>query len=663
MNGGEIKNNTAKYGGGVSIYNAAFTLKDGAISNNTAARDAGGVRLFGGTFTMEGGVIEGNRVTGTSTASGTGRAGGVEIVAATMNMKGGEIKNNTAKNGGGGVSLGLSGADNAVLNMSGGTISGNTLTNPAGTGKGVEFFTGSTTHSGTTYYTIMKMSGSAKVDTNNDVYVNDSRMITVDGALTGTAPAARLTPKTYAAGRQVLDGSAVGTEYAKFAVTPQAGTPSLVWTIKNNGRLRRPPVTITINGSDPDKWKKLKDAVQAAVDGDVFIIDGIVQSTSASGNNGEIAVTKNITVQGKNGAGTDILDANESAFAHSDKHRIFKVTSGTLTLKKLTLKGGSAEKGASGELNASGGGILLESGGVSLNDVTVSGCKARRASVNKGNGGAIYVKSGSLNMENAALSANTADDGGAIYIEGGTVTLINATIGGEQYHDGTDSAKTKGNKAKNGGGIYVTGGALDIKGCTFTYNDSGSGTGGGIKAENIALAMTDCTLTGNKAGAGGGGILTSGTCSLTMKTCILTGNAANFNGGGGVYASGSSFTMTDCTLTGNVAKNTGGGGVYVADGTFTMKGSSRITPTSGAEENEQGKNEVFLTNGKMITIPAALTGTVPVARITPAAYNTTTQVLTGSAVGTEHRKFRVTPEPATPPKIWSVGTDGKLKRP
>lgn len=123
-----------------------------------------------------------------------------------------------------------------------------------------------------------------------------------------------------------------------------------------------------------------------------------------------------------------------------------------------------------------------------------------------------------------------------------------------------------------------------------------------------------------------------------------------------------SFTMSGGKIDGNTGKG-GGGGVYVADGTFTMKGSSRITPSSGAEENEQGKNEVFLTNNTMIAVPAALTGTVPAARITPAAYAPTTKVLDGSKVGTEHRKFRVTPEPATPPKIWSVGSDGKLKTP
>ena len=276
----------------------------------------------------------------------------------------------------------------------------------------------------------------------------------------------------------------------------------------------------------------------------------------------------------------------------------------------------------------------------------------------------------------------------------GSVTLINATIGGEQYYDDTDLAKTKGNKAKDGGGIYVasgtlsikdstlsfnkstgggggtsggggisaSNGTLNIKGCTFTHNDSGNGTGGGINADNSTLTMTGCTLTDNNAGGGGGGILTSGTSSLTMETCTLTDNAANFNGGGGVYASGSAFTMTDCTLTGNVANNNGSGAVYVAEGTFTMKGSSRITPSSGPDENAMGKNEVFLKNGKMITVPAELTGTHPVARITPAAYNTTTQVLTGGAVSSEHAKFTVTTESGTPPQEWIIKNDGYLQK-
>ncbi len=358
---------------------------------------------------------------------------------------------------------------------------------------------------------------------------------------------------------------------------------------------------------------------------------------------------------------------------------IYADTNSTLSMEHCTVSGNSAY--------SSGGGIHA------IGNLTMTGCTVSDNETTGDSGGGVYVsgtaeiKGGSTIYHNQAYVS-----GGGIYMASGSVTLINATIGGEQDYEGTDHGKTKGNKAKDGGGIYVasgtlsikdstlsfnkstsgstggggginaSNGTLNIKGCTFKNNDSGSGTGGGIKADNITLTMTGCTLTDNNAGGGGGGILTSGTSSLTMETCTLTDNAANFNGGGGVYASGSAFTMTDCTLTGNVANNNGSGAVYVAEGTFTMKGSSRITPSSGADENAIGKNDVFLKNGKMITVPAALTGTTPVARITPAAYNSTTQVLTGGAVSSEHAKFTVTTESGTPPQEWIIKNDGHLQK-
>ena len=358
---------------------------------------------------------------------------------------------------------------------------------------------------------------------------------------------------------------------------------------------------------------------------------------------------------------------------------IFADTKSTLSMEHCTVSGNSAY--------SSGGGIHA------IGKLTMTGCIITDNETTGDSGGGVYV-SGTAEIKGASTIVHNKAyvSGGGIYMASGSVTLINATIGGDQYYDDTDLGKTKGNKAKDGGGIYVASGTLSIKdstlsfnkstsgstggggginanngtftikGCTLKNNDSGSGTGGGIKADNITLTMTGCTLTDNNAGGGGGGILTSGTSSLTMETCTLSNNVANLNGGGGVYASGNAFTMTDCTLTDNVTNYNGGGGVYVADGTFTMKGSSRITPSSGADENAIGKNEVFLKNGKMITVPAELTGTLPVARITPATYASTTQVLTGGAVGSEHAKFTVTTESGTPPQEWIIKNDGHLQK-
>ena len=418
----------------------------------------------------------------------------------------------------------------------------------------------------------------------------------------------------------------------------------------------------------------------------VTISDSTIGGTGAdkneSGSNdsgGGICIGYGCSLTMKN---TKVI-GNES---HLSGGGIFADTKSTLSMEHCTVSGNSAY--------SSGGGIHA------IGKLTMTGCTVSDNETTGDSGGGVYVSGTAEIKGGSTIVHNKADvSGGGIYMASsgsGSVTLINATIGGEQYYDDTDLAKTKGNKAKDGGGIYVasgtlsikdstlsfnkstgggggtsggggisaSNGTLNIKGCTFTHNDSGTGTGGGIQADNIILIMTDCTLTHNNAGNGGGGILTSGTSSLTMETCTLSNNVANLNGGGGVYASGNAFTMTDCTLTDNVTNYNGGGGVYVADGTFTMKGSSRITPSSGADENAIGKNEVFLKNGKMITVPAALTGTTPVARITPAAYNTTTQVLTGGAVSSEHAKFTVTPTTVSGgTQIWTIKNDGYLQKP
>jgi len=138
MNGGEIHNNTAAGGGGVSLpmFNG-FTMNGGEIRDNTAGYDGGGIRsnmenaiiinageirgntagrygggIHGGQFTMEDGKINGN------TAS---RGGGVQPSSGVHTMNGGEINGNTAIGGGGVVLTGL----NPSFTMNGGEINGN----------------------------------------------------------------------------------------------------------------------------------------------------------------------------------------------------------------------------------------------------------------------------------------------------------------------------------------------------------------------------------------------------------------------------------------------------------------------------------------------------------------------------------------------------------
>ena len=166
-------------------------------------------------------------------------------------------------------------------------------------------------------------------------------------------------------------------------------------------------------------------------------MDGTITATNADGNSGAIEITKKITIKGKNGAGTDMLDANSNhsstppGDAPATPHRIFTIKSGgNLTLENITLKNGKA--------NGSG---------------------------TDQNGGAIYNE-GTLTIQNSNIENNMAVNGGGIYInkDAGACVLDNTTI--------TDCEATSA-----GGGVCISNNrSLTLKGST-TITSSGSEKG------------------------------------------------------------------------------------------------------------------------------------------------------------------------------------------
>ena len=100
--------------------------------------------------------------------------------------------------------------------------------------------------------------------------------------------------------------------------------------------------------------------------------------TTDSGNNGEIPITKNLTIPGNTGKTSDILNAD-------GKNRIFNVQGGkTLTLKNLTLENGSSDKG---------GGIRADSNCT----LSMTGCILKGNKV-KVLGGGIYADKTTITM-------------------------------------------------------------------------------------------------------------------------------------------------------------------------------------------------------------------------------------------------------------------------
>lgn len=412
-------------------------------------------------------------------------------------------------------------------------------------------------------------------------------------------------------------------------------------------------------------WKNLKAAVENAAAGDVIIVDGTITATSDSGNNGEIAVTKSITIRGKSGnRDTDILNANGTN-GSKPAHRIFKVTDCDLTLEGLTLKGGMA---TGTEL---GGGIYITT--------TAS------------NNSTLTLKNG------VRISANSAQKGGGIAVENAKLIIeAGCAIGGEQLYTGSDASKPKGNQTTSsgcGGGIYVGKKAVcTIKeGVKIQYNsaDSGGATqcgGGGIyvdssdsatdpdKGELIVkgtaanpVVISNCVVTGSSSS--GGGIYSKG--KVTLEYAKLEHNKAQTNGqGGGIYINeyAGACELDNTTITECEAASAGGGVCISNNSVLTLRGSSVITPSSG---EDKGKNDVYLVPYAYISIDGILSAPLQVARISMAddnynAYNTSNSlVLQGDLQqGPPHNysKFTVTPQQESgATKFWQINNEGKLE--
>ncbi len=239
--------------------------------------------------------------------------------------------------------------------------------------------------------------------------------------------------------------------------------------------------------------------------------------------------------------------------------RLFDVASGaSLELDNVTLYGGAAQ----GTGNWAQGGAIYSAGKLILNNVTVENSSAvgdlQIAPVNTlpvptdGEGGAIYIKSGTANITNSAFVFN----GAAGEISGA----------GPNHFDGSDGL---------GGGMYVAGGDVQISGSTFVFNraeggmgatatgtvggNGGNGYGGALEVAGGSVTLFNTTLNQNSAKGGMGG---EGTI-INLQVNPTPGQSGTFepgmpgNGGdgvaGGVYISGGTFTVFSSTIAGNTA--------------------------------------------------------------------------------------------------------------
>ncbi|MGI5101505.1 InlB B-repeat-containing protein [Treponema vincentii] len=229
--------------------------------------------------------------------------------------------------------------------------------------------------------------------------------------------------------------------------------------------------------------------------------------------------------------------------------------------------------------------------------------------------------------EGATSAVLDADNKEGIFDVYAKLTLENITL---------QNSKKPSNYS-GGAGVYVNpSGKFIMKGSSVITKCSAENSGGGVFVGGGTFEMHDSsTITGCSADKKGGGVFV----------------------GGGTFEMHGSSKITDCS-----AKNSGGG-VHVKDGTFKMSGSAVVTPK--ADSPGKHENDVYLESGKTITVDSTLTGTTPVARITPRGYTAGHLYLTGNT-NAHHLKFTVTPEKVTEDSenwnvFWYIAADGTLK--
>ena len=172
--------------------------------------------------------------------------------------------------------------------------------------------------------------------------------------------------------------------------------------------------------------------------------------------------------------------------------------------------------------NCHGGAIYVKNGTVDIDNVSFDSCYSEDY------GGAIYVDNGYLNVYNSLFAANQAIDyGGAVYLAGDALIYFKDCIfsgnkvsddGGALYINNNPS-KDKANKYPN-----LDNPATLFDGCTFRNNEA-TDKGGAIFIDDDNVALINVTIDNNRAKTAGGGIWVDSLSDITFKgKCIVNNN-------------------------------------------------------------------------------------------------------------------------------------------
>lgn len=248
-------------------------------------------------------------------------------------------------------------------------------------------------------------------------------------------------------------------------------------------------------------------------DGDT--VGGITISGGTVTINGNVGITAAITIKGDvtfTGGGT----LNRM----STSGNLIKVESGSLTLNNVTIDGTNVTISDSWTAAA----INMADGTVIMND----GAKITNHKRTSGYGPAVYMAGGNFKMKGGTISGcETSEYGGAVYLYGGSFEMNNGTV---------ENNKTTTSTRYGGGAFYVRGATLTINGGLIQNNSSDCG--GAIYNSAYGTTIINGGVIKNNTAVGtrqnGAAIFHSCRNSKKGATLQIGGNA-NIDVGNDIY--------------------------------------------------------------------------------------------------------------------------------
>ena len=230
---------------------------------------------------------------------------------------------------------------------------------------------------------------------------------------------------------------------------------------------------------------------------------------------------------------------------------------------QVTVKNGTVTGGRNPQ---NGGGFAIDSAGVQLEDLTITGNETVGGNGNgEVGGGGIYASHADVSMQNVTVSANSvtgsSSDGGGILVRYGSLTMDGCHVEGNTApdcgggmllrHSKLNAAKSffENNTAKYGAGIY--------------FGDTPNEAEEGCSGEHNHL-ITDSTISGNKVldpeNGIGGGMYVGTTSNLTLRNSKLLNNNGASQGGAIVAYSAGTIELDDVSISENKAQS--GAGIF-----------------------------------------------------------------------------------------------------